>query len=210
MAPALLERVRLRRLNMTKPENREPSEGILPFEEVYQRYASPIYRYCLAQLREPALAEDLGAQIFLSAWGAYANPPPPDRVQPWLYRIARNAVIDERRRRGRWGRLLGMVAGNQPAPESVEGVADLREDVRQIVGSMSALKQRERELISLRVGAGLSYAEIGGMLKMSEASACVATRRAIAKIRAAMESSQVLMDGSGQRSVDQSVDESRP
>src|SRR5579859_3520360 len=71
------------------------------FEALYREFLPRIYGYCLAQLRSAAEAEDVTAQVFIKAYQAY------DRFEPqaatpaaWLFRIARNAILDFHRRAG--------------------------------------------------------------------------------------------------------------
>src|SRR5919202_675423 len=77
--------------------------GALTFDEVYREHAARVYRFCLSQLRNPTEAEDVAAEVFVSALAAYDRTrPSAEDVQPWLLRIARNEIIDRERKRKRW------------------------------------------------------------------------------------------------------------
>jgi len=76
------------------------------FEDLYREFLPRIYGYALAQLRNAAEAEDVTAQVFVNAYRAY------DRFEPtaatpaaWLFRIARNLILDLHRRSGVRGRI---------------------------------------------------------------------------------------------------------
>ncbi|HEY6379054.1 MAG TPA: sigma-70 family RNA polymerase sigma factor [Candidatus Dormibacteraeota bacterium] len=160
-------------------------ETPLEFEEVYRRHASPLYRYCLSQLGDPQLAEDVAADAFTAAFAAYPRVrPDPAGVRAWLFRIARNAAIDQRRRGFRGRRASALLAAGSAEAASVETRAELRGDLRAVVTAVAALSRRERQLVGLRIAAGLPYGEVGAVMGMSEASARQATHRALAKVRA--------------------------
>lgn len=160
----------------------------LPFTSVYEQHADAVYRYCLAMLGDPAAAEDVAAQAFVNAYAAYGRvEPDPDGVRPWIFRIARNAAIDHRRRSRRRAMLLGRLGGDEPSAVDVETTAALREELRQALLAVGGLGRRDRELVGLRVAAGLSFAEIADLMGMTEQAARTATHRALGRVRAALE-----------------------
>jgi hypothetical protein len=69
------------------------------YEGVYREHADAIHRLCLAQLGDPAAAEDCAAETFANALSAYCRAELiPGSVRPRLFRIARNTSIDWIRR----------------------------------------------------------------------------------------------------------------
>ena len=74
------------------------SEVVTPFAgdrsggltEAYDRYADPLYRYCLAWLGEPAEAADAVRDTFVIAAARLADLREPSRLRAWLYAVARN------------------------------------------------------------------------------------------------------------------------
>src|SRR5437763_15755136 len=70
------------------------------FELLYHRYVRPIFGFALRRLRDRPRAEDATQETFAAVWrsaGSYK----PDRgpAAPWLYAVARNAVVDRLRAR---------------------------------------------------------------------------------------------------------------
>lgn len=169
------------------PRAAPAAEPVAPFEEVYERYAPDVYRFCLVQLRNPDAAEDATADVFTAALAAYWRVrPKKDGVKFWLLRIARNTVVSHWRsdaRRGRLGRVLG--ARSSPALDVHEAVA-IRADLRTVVLALSHLRPRDRTLIGLRA-AQLTTAEVADFLNISENAAKVATHRALKALRAQLE-----------------------
>jgi DNA-directed RNA polymerase specialized sigma24 family protein len=62
-------------------------------------------------------------------------------------------------------------------PVNVEAVAEQREQLRSVERALASLRPRERELIGLRVAAGLSYREMAQIAGGTEQICKVATRR---------------------------------
>ncbi len=158
------------------------------FEDVYRRHADALYRFCLSQVGDPHLAEDVAADALTAAFGAWARVGPgADGVRPWLFRIARNAAVDRHRRRTRGRRATALLAAGSAGPAEVEARAELRHDLRAVVTAIAALPRRDRQLIGLRVAAGLPFSDVAAVMGMKETAARMATHRALAKVRAWVE-----------------------
>lgn len=161
------------------------------FSGVYEEHADAVFRYCLAQLGDRAAAEDVAAQAFENACAAWPrlNESDGDGVRRWIFRIARNAVVDHLRRGRRRALLLGRLGrnGHGPGHTDVETVAAIRAELREVLAAMDGLRRRDRELVGMRVAAGLSYAEIAEVVGTTEQAARTATHRALLRMREALE-----------------------
>lgn len=160
----------------------------LPFAEVYRSYADDVYRFCISLAHDAQLAEDLCGDVFVAAMRAYdRRRPTADELKPWLFRIARNTVIDHVRRQSVWRRIAEHLQRSALSSETVENVVSRHDDLRRASDAMRKLRRKDRELIGLRTGAELSYSQIGAVMGMSEDGARVATGRALAQLRRLME-----------------------
>jgi RNA polymerase sigma-70 factor (ECF subfamily) len=122
--------------------------------------------------------------VFASAFAAYDRVHPHEAgVRTWLFRIARNAVIDQYRREGRRRSLLARIGRDRQFPSSVEESAEQRNDLRSICAALERLRERDRQLVGLRVAGGLSFAEVAEVLGMREGAAKMATHRALERVR---------------------------
>jgi RNA polymerase sigma-70 factor (ECF subfamily) len=161
---------------------------LVPFEEVYRCHAASVHRFCVSQVNERAAAEDLTHETFVRAFVAYDRVGPDlDSARAWLLAIARNLCADHHRRRGRRRRLLSRLTSRPPAGPDVAVVAERQVDLARVTTALATFRERERQLIGLRVAADLSYREIGELLRISESAAKVGTHRALAKLRARLE-----------------------
>jgi RNA polymerase sigma-70 factor, ECF subfamily len=156
------------------------------FASLYRRTFPRVFAYVMSLLRDRSAAEDVTAQAFERAYrkrGSYrARRGSPEA---WLFGIARNAALDELRRRGRRAGLEGEPADHDaPSAEDHAELALRREVVRT---ALAALDGHERDLLSLKFSGGLSNAEIGRVLDMSETNAGTRLHRALTKLRKACD-----------------------
>ncbi len=154
------------------------------FAELYERTFPRVYAYVASLLRDRAAAEDVTAQAFERAYRKRRSyRPGRGSMEAWLFGIARNAALDELRRRGRRAGLEGDPrTRGAPGPDDQAELAVRRETVR---AALASLDGRERDLIALKFAGGLSNAEIGRVLGMSESAAGTRLHRTITKLREA-------------------------
>ena len=160
------------------------AEATESFEELYRRTFPRVFAYVASLLRDRSAAEEVTAQAFERAYRRRSSyRPGRGPVEAWLFGIARNAALDELRRRGRRARLEAEPGdGAAPAAEDqAEGLLR-RETVR---SALAGLEPRERDLIALKFAGGLSNAEIARVLGMSESNAGTRLHRTIEKLRRA-------------------------
>jgi RNA polymerase sigma-70 factor (ECF subfamily) len=133
------------------------------FAAIYGRYRLPVFRYLRARGETEDSAADLAAVTFERALRALPRyQPRGGGLAAWLFRIARNAALDEQKRRGRMG-AIDLAFSQVPTP----GPADATE----IRLAVNALPPVEREAVLLRYSAGLTSREIGAVIgKSAEAT----------------------------------------
>lgn len=154
------------------------------FESLYDRTFPKVYSYVASLLRDRPAAEDVTAQAFERAYRKRRSYRASRGSQEaWVFGIARNAALDELRRRSRRAGLEG--DPEDLAAPSLDDHAELalrREAVR---AALDTLEDRERELVALKFMGGLSNREISRVLGMSESNAGTKLHRTITKLREA-------------------------
>ena len=158
-----------------------PSEA---FAELYERTFPRVYAYVASLLRDKSAAEDVTSQAFERAYRKRRTyRPGRGSMDAWLFGIARNAALDELRKRKRRA-VLEMDPEDtvSPTPEDQAELALRRETVR---AALASLDGQERDLIALKFAGGLSNAEIARVLGMSESNAGTRLHRTITKLREA-------------------------
>ena len=154
------------------------------FAELYERTFPRVYAYVASLLRDRASAEDVTSQAFERAYRKRRSyRPARGSLDAWLFGIARNAALDELRRRRRRAALEADPEDTlSPTPEDHAELALRRETVR---AALASLTGQERDLIALKFAGGLSNAEIARVLGMSESNAGTRLHRTITKLREA-------------------------
>lgn len=134
--------------------------------ELYQRYADPLYTYCVSQLQDRDAAADVLHDTLIVAAERVSQLRDPERLRPWLYAIARNEC--HRRRRGHRRLVALEEAGDLPEPgEDVDSGLRL-DELRQLVrDAVAGLNPGEQEVLQLAGQHGLSGVELAAALNVS-------------------------------------------
>jgi RNA polymerase sigma factor (sigma-70 family) len=156
------------------------------FELLYRASRDDIFAYVATLLGDRAAAEDITALAFERA---YRRRMTFDRrrgeERAWLFGIARNAALDELRRRKRVASLtVDPEDVSAPEPDDGPEVALRRTAVRTALAEMPA---RDREVIALKFHAGLRNTELAKVLGVSETAAGTLLYRAMEKLRKACD-----------------------
>jgi RNA polymerase sigma-70 factor, ECF subfamily len=163
-----------------------PREADLAFDRLYRSSRDDLYAYVAGLLRDEAAAEEVTAAAFERAYRK-RNRFDPSRGEPraWLFGIARNAALDELRRRGRQAELTA-----EPADLDSLGADEGGEHSERrlaVSAALERLQPGERELVALKFFAGLANAEIAQVLGTSESNAGTRLHRAMTKLREACD-----------------------
>ena len=153
------------------------------FGMIFDQFHDPIYRYIASRVHRPSDAEDLTQHVFVKALEAL--PRYESRGIPfggWLFRLARNAVIDHVRTRHEHAELdsiIGWTHGDAGPDE----IAVVRQELDAVGTALAGLTDEQREAISLRFFAGLSAREAAEAMGKQEGTVRGLQFRAIAALR---------------------------
>ena len=171
---------------LVAPATEAPTEAETAFEALYRSSRDDLFAYVAGLLRDRSAAEEVTAQAFERAYRRRASfDPRRGTRRAWLFGIARNAALDELRRRRRQAALL-----TEPSDEPQSGTEEPTEAALRrsmIRSAIAALPARDRELVALKYFAGLDNAEIATVLAISESNAGTRLHRAIERLREACD-----------------------
>lgn len=171
------------------------------YEVLFHRLTPALYRYVLRRVRAPGMAEEITQTAMYKVWSARAMFQRGARVEPWVYQIAHNAMIDalraQKRRRERLTR-----EGDVPEPDVVvhegdalDGLDDAQRNL--LTQCIDALPTVQREaLIAMKVE-GRSAREIAESQGLSVSAIKVRAFRAYQTLRAAFGQSLTLKRAGG-------------
>jgi RNA polymerase sigma-70 factor (ECF subfamily) len=162
-----------------------PAEADLAFDQLYRTSRDDVYAYVAGLLHDGPAAEEVTASAFERAYRKrHRFDPRRGEPRAWLFGIARNAALDELRRRKRQAELAA-----DPVDESrPEGAESFERSERRLAldAALGRLSGAERELIALKFFAGLGNSEIAEVLGIGESNAGTRLHRAMAKLREAV------------------------
>ncbi len=155
------------------------------FDALYRESRDDVFAYAATLLHDRTAAEDVTAQAFerayrrRSRYDARRGSP-----RAWLFGIARNAALDELRRRKRAATADMPEPQSEPGPDEAAQLAAQRDAVR---AALNRLQPRDREVIALKYHAELSNTELADVLGVSPTNAGTLLHRAMTKLREALD-----------------------
>jgi RNA polymerase sigma-70 factor (ECF subfamily) len=155
------------------------------FELLYRRYARSVFGLALRRLGDRTRAEDAVQETFASIWrSARSYKPERGPGAPWLYAVARNAIVDRSRAR---------FEPPMEAPDEATLEAGPPEQTEQswvawrVHRALEELPEREREVVALAYWSGLSQSEVAGFLGIPLGTVKTRTRAALARLADILE-----------------------
>ncbi len=159
------------------------------FGALYDRYHAMIYRFVMIKVGRREEAEDITHQVFLSAWQnvhTYKHKGYP--FSSWLYRIARNQVIDHYR--SRKGKSDVSIEKADPELFGVEtdyiGNLSAKIELERVRSAVGRLKPDYQDVIILRFVEDMSLKESAVALGKSEGAVKLLQHRAIRELKKAL------------------------
>ena len=164
-----------------RKETKLPSNWL---EQIYKERKQEIFRFLYVLLGDKQSAEDALQDTFLKAYLRRSKYIEMQQEKAWLYQIARNTAYDMLRKRRREFPIEKEQIND--AIEKVVHHEDLHEHL--IYMEMIAdLNEAEREIVSLKIIAGLTHQEIAKVLHMTTGSVKKRYERALNKLKANYE-----------------------
>lgn len=161
----------------------------MEFARLYDLYFARVYNYVRYRVEDAATADDVVSGVFeriLGKMAAYR----PERgpLDAWVFGVARNGVNDHFRSR-RWRAWLPLDLLPEPESREPEAPALLEEEEsrRALAQALRGLDDRERDLLGLRFGTGITNREIASMTGLTESNVGVILHRAIKKLQVELE-----------------------
>jgi RNA polymerase sigma-70 factor (ECF subfamily) len=155
------------------------------FELLYRRYARPVFALALRRLGDRGRAEDAVQETFASVWRSarsYRQERGPGA--PWLYAVARNAIVDRRRALGEPTAEPVDEAAKDPGPPER---AESSWTAWRVHRALAELPDNERRLVELAYWGGLSQSEIARSLDVPLGTVKTRTRSALARLADLLE-----------------------
>jgi len=156
------------------------------FELLYRRFARPVLGLALRMLRDRGRAEDAVQETFAAVWrsaGSYRPERGPGA--PWLYAVARNAIVDRARARRdtTFAEPPDQASGEAGPGERAESAYVAWRVHRAVQG----LPETEREVLELAYWGDLSQSEVAAFLGIPLGTVKTRTRSGLARLADLLE-----------------------
>jgi len=156
---------------------------------LYDRHHERIFRYVWSCTSDRQLAEDLTGETFARMVSHLRDYRP--RGVPfaaWLYRIARNLVVDHHRREaGHISVPLAHVEGRSEETDDMDAMVERNLSLERLQQALAGLDRAQREVVELRFLAGLSLKEVAQVLNRSVAAVKSLQHRGLMALRLVLQ-----------------------
>lgn len=159
------------------------------FEGIYNRFFDRVYAYVFRQVDTAADTEDIVSGVFLEAfekidgftWKGAG-------LAAWLFRIARNDVLDHYRRKGRWQETALPEQCDYPADTAHPAeVAEHNWENAELLDAVKHLSEEQRQVILLKLMFNFSNRQIAEVLEKNEGAVKALRHRAMVSLKQILE-----------------------
>ena len=156
--------------------------NLAQFGVVYDFFIQRIYDYLYYRTRHKQIAEDLTSLTFTKALeNIKAYDENKGEFSAWIYRIARNALIDHYRAHRPTSNIED--AWEVKTESNLESDLDAQTKLEEVREYLDQLNSEHRELVVMRVWDNLSYSEIASITGKTEAALKMSMSRILSKLR---------------------------
>jgi RNA polymerase sigma-70 factor (ECF subfamily) len=155
------------------------------FDETFARHGSEIYRFALYLTHNRPDADDLYQETALKAFRAWDRLPCDANHRAWLYRIASNTFLSDRRKASRL-RSLDADARSESIPAASrddDGRLDANSVLKDVEAFIEELPPKQRIALVQRKYLEMGYTDIAATLDSSEEAARRNVHEALRKLR---------------------------
>lgn len=134
--------------------------------QLYDAYSHAVFLLALSILKHREQAEDVMQNVFLKIWAGAGSYRKGSSPKAWIMGVTRNEAIDSLRK-GRFETIYDGEEGDDiPDACKTESMEDAVEDRMDMEEALSALNEKERQVVLLRIVGDLTYGEIAGVLSI--------------------------------------------
>jgi len=154
------------------------------FSQVYDQYVDKIYRFIFVKVNSQEVTNDLCSETFLRCWETFRKDQNKiENIQAFLYKVARNLVIDHYREKGRTQIVSADYVPIIDPKTDLEEETQINSDFDTVKLALANLKEDYQEVIVWHYVNDLSIQEIANLTNKSEGAVRVMLHRALKNLR---------------------------
>jgi RNA polymerase sigma-70 factor (ECF subfamily) len=158
-----------------------PSLSSQPFEALWLELHEPLCRFVCSRTANEDDAADILQDVFLRAYHQLGTVRDPERLQSWLYQIARHRLIDHYRSRRQWVELPETLSAEEDLEEGIDGRL-----IPALQKAVQDLPPAYREALVLADLQGLAQQELAARTSISLSGAKSRVQRARQMVKTAL------------------------
>mgnify|MGYP001617298647 CR=1 FL=1 len=158
------------------------------FGRIYDQYIEKIYRFVYLKVNSREIAEDITSHVFMKGWESYQNNQEIKNINAFLYRIARNNVIDHYRQKGR-----AQLVSPDVVPQFADNRTNLHEeailnaDMELVKSAIQNIKKDYQDVIIWHYLEDIPTSEISEILGKPEGTVRVILHRGLKALQNEIE-----------------------
>ena len=161
------------------------------FSKIYDDYIEKIYRFVYLKVNSQEAAEDITSKVFMRGWEAYQKQIRNSKFEirnssAFLYQIARNAVVDYYRERGRT-KTVSVDSNIVDPGTNAQDLAILSADVNNVKRAISKLKKEHQDIIIWHYLEDMPVSKIAELLGKPVGTARVMLHRALKDLKSIVQ-----------------------
>lgn len=167
-------------------EDHKKIEGI--FLKCYENHSDALFRYCYFQVSDRETAKDLLQDTFTKTWQYLKDGKDIDNLKAFLYKVAKNLIIDYRRKKKSYS-LDAITETGVDFKSDIDEETKVTEDFDKefVVSQLERLEDDYREILTMRYVNEMSIKEIADTLDMTPNNVSVKIHRGVDKMKKILE-----------------------
>ncbi len=152
------------------------------FIKAYESYSDAIFRYCYFRVYDRERAKDIVQETFMKTWDYIARGNDIDNIRAFLYKVARNIIIDYTRKKKEDSPEALQESGFNPGVDE-RANKEIEFDFQAALQAIKSLDEKYREAVTMRYIEGYSPKEIAKMIDETENVISVRIHRGLQQLR---------------------------
>ena len=158
------------------------------FMESYEEFSDAIFRYALFQTSNKETALDITQDTFIKTWQYLQKGAEVENIKAFLYRVAKNLIIDHRRKKKSSSLDQILEAGvdfteEENVLEEKEKDFEKAQDKERVLKAIEKIDEKYKEILLMRYIEEMSIKEIGDILDKSQNHVSVMIHRGVEKLK---------------------------
>jgi RNA polymerase sigma-70 factor (ECF subfamily) len=158
------------------------------FMESYEEFSDAIFRYALFQTSNKETALDIAQDTFIKTWQYLQKGAEVENIKAFLYRVAKNLIIDHRRKKKSSSLDQILEAGvdfteEENVLEEKEKDFEKAQDRERVLKAVEKIDEKYKEILLMRYIEEMSIKEIGDILDKSQNHVSVMIHRGVEKLK---------------------------